>query len=138
MSGKQFSLDSRMDLAIQGIEATSKVNNGAQQAIDESDEQSCQEGTKARQILVPLVLHPYLQLEIARKILEKVLFIEKLVENLLKSFFSFFPPTDYECKPTTSADLKSHHFMNVDVKSCQAHKCDVSKMRRNILLWKNA
>lgn len=48
MSGKQFSLDSRMDLAIQGIEATSKVNNGAQQAIDESDEQCCQEGTKAR------------------------------------------------------------------------------------------
>lgn len=48
MSGKQFSLDSRMDLAIQGIEPTSKVNNGAQQAIDESDEQSCQEGTKAR------------------------------------------------------------------------------------------
>lgn len=46
MSGKQFSLDSRMDLAIQGIEA-SKVNNGAQQAIDESDEQGCQEGTKA-------------------------------------------------------------------------------------------
>lgn len=49
MSGKQFSLDSRMDLAIQGIEATtSQVNNGAQQAIDESDEQICQEGTKAR------------------------------------------------------------------------------------------
>jgi hypothetical protein len=47
MSGRQFSLDSRMDLAIQGIEPT-KVNNGAQQAIDESDEQSCQEGTKAR------------------------------------------------------------------------------------------
>lgn len=46
MSGRQFSLDSRMDLAIQGIEP-SKVNNGAQQAIiDESDEQSCQEGTK--------------------------------------------------------------------------------------------
>ncbi|KAG5666316.1 hypothetical protein PVAND_017815 [Polypedilum vanderplanki] len=42
MSGRQFSLDSRMDLAIQGIEPT-KVNNGAQQAIDESEEQSCQE-----------------------------------------------------------------------------------------------
>lgn len=49
MSGKQFSLDSRMDLAIQGIEATNQVNNGsAQQAIEESDEQNCQEGMKAR------------------------------------------------------------------------------------------
>lgn len=48
MSGRQFSLDSRMDLAIQGVEP-SKVNNGeAQQAIDESDEQNCQEGMKAR------------------------------------------------------------------------------------------
>ena len=47
MSGRQFSLDSRMDLAIQGIEPI-KVNNGAVQAIDESDENVCQEGTKAR------------------------------------------------------------------------------------------
>lgn len=47
MSGRQFSLDSRMDLAIQGIEPI-KVNNGAEQAIDESDENVCQEGTKAR------------------------------------------------------------------------------------------
>lgn len=47
MSGRQFSLDSRMDLAIQGIEPI-KVNNGAEQAIDESDENICQEGTKAR------------------------------------------------------------------------------------------
>lgn len=51
MSGRQFSLDSRMDLAIQGIEP-SKVNNGSsngpkQQAIEETDEQ-CWEGTKVR------------------------------------------------------------------------------------------
>lgn len=48
MSGRQFSLDSRMDLAIQGIEP-SKVNNGdeKEQAIEESDEQNW-EGTKVR------------------------------------------------------------------------------------------
>lgn len=47
MSGRQFSLDSRMDLAIQGIEP-SKVSNGEkQQAIEESDEQNW-EGTKVR------------------------------------------------------------------------------------------
>lgn len=46
MSGRQFSLDSRMDLAIQGIEPS--VNNGqAEQAIDETDEQ-VSEGTKVR------------------------------------------------------------------------------------------
>jgi hypothetical protein len=48
MSGRQFSLDSRMDLAIQGIEVPNKVNNGTQQAIQEGDEQSYPEGTKAR------------------------------------------------------------------------------------------
>lgn len=49
MSGRQFSLDSRMDLAIQGIEP-SKQNNGSEetkeQPIDENDEMF--EGTKAR------------------------------------------------------------------------------------------
>ena len=45
MSGRQFSLDSRMDLAIQGIEP-SKVNNG-EQPIEESDENNV-EGTKVR------------------------------------------------------------------------------------------
>ncbi|CRL04000.1 CLUMA_CG017118, isoform A [Clunio marinus] len=40
MSGRQFSLDSRMDLAIQGIEP-SKMNNGkAEVAIEETDEQN--------------------------------------------------------------------------------------------------
>jgi hypothetical protein len=48
MSGRQFSLDSRMDLAIQGIEP-SEVKNGQieEQAIEESDEQNW-EGTKVR------------------------------------------------------------------------------------------
>lgn len=48
MSGRQFSLDSRMDLAIQGIEPA-KVSNGDKQqtAIEESDEQIW-EGTKER------------------------------------------------------------------------------------------
>lgn len=49
MSGRQFSLDSRMDLAIQGIEPN-KVNETetqTQQAIEESDEQIW-EGTKVR------------------------------------------------------------------------------------------
>lgn len=47
MSGRQFSLDSRMDLAIQGIEPV-KVNNGqTEQAIEETDEQNS-EGTKVR------------------------------------------------------------------------------------------
>lgn len=47
MSGRQFSLDSRMDLAIQGIEP-GKVNNGqTEQAIEESDEPNV-EGTKVR------------------------------------------------------------------------------------------
>lgn len=46
MSGRQFSLDSRMDLAIQGIEP--QVNNGqTEQAIEETDEQNG-EGTKVR------------------------------------------------------------------------------------------
>lgn len=48
MSGRQFSLDSRMDLAIQGIEP-SKVNNGQQQqAIEETEDEQCWEGTKVR------------------------------------------------------------------------------------------
>lgn len=48
MSGRQFSLDSRMDLAIQGIEPT-KINNGrAEQAIDENDDEQNWEGTKQR------------------------------------------------------------------------------------------
>lgn len=47
MSGRQFSLDSRMDLAIQGIEP-SEVNNGQpEQPIEESDEHVW-EGTKER------------------------------------------------------------------------------------------
>lgn len=48
MSGRQFSLDSRMDLAIQGIDPT-KAPNGetTQQAIEETDEQNW-EGTKVR------------------------------------------------------------------------------------------
>lgn len=47
MSGRQFSLDSRMDLAIQGIEP-SKQKNGEekQQPIEEADELF--EGTKPR------------------------------------------------------------------------------------------
>jgi hypothetical protein len=48
MSGRQFSLDSRMDLAIQGIEP-SKTKNGddnKQQPIEEADELF--EGTKPR------------------------------------------------------------------------------------------
>lgn len=46
MSGRQFSLDSRMDLAIQGIEP--QVNNGKPElAIEETDEQNM-EGTKLR------------------------------------------------------------------------------------------
>lgn len=44
MSGRQFSLDSRMDLAIQGIEP-SKSNGQTEQPIEETDEQ---EGTKVR------------------------------------------------------------------------------------------
>jgi hypothetical protein len=51
MSGRQFSLDSRMDLAIQGIEPSEVVKNGhgqiEEQAIEESDEQNW-EGTKVR------------------------------------------------------------------------------------------
>ena len=48
MSGRQFSLDSRMDLAIQGIEPCEVVKNGqAEQAIEESDEQNW-EGMKNR------------------------------------------------------------------------------------------
>lgn len=44
MSGRQFSLDSRMDLAIQDIEP-SKSNGQTEQPIEETDEQ---EGTKVR------------------------------------------------------------------------------------------
>lgn len=47
MSGRQFSLDSRMDLAIQGIEPSKMSNGDKQQAIEESDEQIW-EGTKVR------------------------------------------------------------------------------------------
>jgi hypothetical protein len=48
MSGRQFSLDSRMDLAIQGIEPVD-IKNGQieEQSIEESDEQIW-EGTKVR------------------------------------------------------------------------------------------
>jgi hypothetical protein len=48
MSGRQFSLDSRMDLAIQGIEPAD-IKNGQieEQSIEESDEQIW-EGTKVR------------------------------------------------------------------------------------------
>ena len=48
MSGRQFSLDSRMDLAIQGIEPSNATNGETQQAIEETDEQNNSEGTKAR------------------------------------------------------------------------------------------
>lgn len=47
MSGRQFSLDSRMDLAIQGIEPSEIKNGDKQQAIQETDEQNL-EGTKVR------------------------------------------------------------------------------------------
>lgn len=47
MSGRQFSLDSRMDLAIQGIEPSKNPNGEVQQPIEETDEQNW-EGTKVR------------------------------------------------------------------------------------------
>lgn len=47
MSGRQFSLDSRMDLAIQGIDPSSASNGETQQPIEETDEQNS-EGTKIR------------------------------------------------------------------------------------------
>jgi hypothetical protein len=48
MSGRQFSLDSRMDLAIQGIEPQPKVSETqTEQAIEETDEANW-EGTKVR------------------------------------------------------------------------------------------
>lgn len=45
MSGRQFSLDSRMDLVVQGIEP-SKMKNGQPNAIEESEE--TWEGMKGR------------------------------------------------------------------------------------------
>lgn len=49
MSGRQFSLDSRMDLAIQGIEPSKQQQQNEcekEQPIEEKDEMF--EGTKAR------------------------------------------------------------------------------------------
>lgn len=47
MSGRQFSLDSRMDLAIQGIEPTEVKNGQIEEQVEETDEQNW-EGTKVR------------------------------------------------------------------------------------------
>lgn len=46
MSGRQFSLDSRMDLALQGIEPTKQKEEKEQPIDEEKDEMF--EGTKAR------------------------------------------------------------------------------------------